>query len=164
MPRVQLITNELMKSVTEQAMQSPRLRMNHNFHSGPEETVHRFLNALIQGTYVRPHRHIFPPKSETLILLEGELDLITFEEDGAISSRCRLNGTSGTRGIRGADVAPGIWHTVLVVSKHAVCFEIKPGPWGGNNSDKDFAPWSPMETDPSASSYLASLADPEEET
>jgi cupin fold WbuC family metalloprotein len=157
MAKVQLITNDLFQSVAEKAMHSPRLRMNHNFHSHPSETVHRFLNVLLQGTYVRPHRHIFPPKSETLVLLEGELDLITFENNGAISGRSRLSGTSGEHRIRGADIAAGIWHTVVVVTEHAVCFEVKPGPWTNNASDKDFAPWAPTETNPAASSYLVGL-------
>ena len=157
MTRVRLITNDLLRSVAKKAMHSPRLRMNHNFHSDPSETVHRFLNVLLLGTYVRPHRHIFPPKSETLILLEGELDLITFEDDGAIRSRSRLSGTSGEHRIRGADIGAGIWHTVLVVTEHAVCFEVKPGPWTNNASDKDFAQWAPAETDPGASSYLVGL-------
>src|SRR5258708_14901111 len=133
---IQLITEELLHSVTAKATQSPRLRMHHNCHLDPGETVHRFLNVLIQGTYVRPHRHIFPPKSETLILLEGELDLITFEDDGAISYRCRLSGTSGSHLSRGADLAAGIWHTVLVLTKRVVCFEFKPVPWEGGASDK----------------------------
>ena len=157
MGRVQLITNELLEDLRTKAKLSPRLRVNHNFHQRPEDTVHRFLNVLIKGTYVRPHRHVTPPKSETLILLEGELDLLIFDDAGTIGNRSRLSGTASEGQFRGADIAPGIWHTVLVLTDHAICFEIKPGPWIDGSNDKDFAPWAPEEGNWQVGSYLASL-------
>ena len=41
---VQLLTDSLIESLVEKAKHSPRLRMNHNFHAGPEDNPHRFLN------------------------------------------------------------------------------------------------------------------------
>ena len=54
---VKFITDETLTSLTQQAKQSPRLRMNYNFHSELEDPVQRLCNAMEPGTYVRPHRH-----------------------------------------------------------------------------------------------------------
>lgn len=37
---------KLMDELTEKARNSPRKRMNHNFHTGPEDTLQRLLNAM----------------------------------------------------------------------------------------------------------------------
>jgi hypothetical protein len=56
----------LFVSLIERARQSTRLRTNHNFHFSMEDNPHRFLNVMVQGTYIIPHRHRDPSKSESL--------------------------------------------------------------------------------------------------
>ena len=79
---VQLIDSALFLPLIERARQSPRLRTNHNFHTSMEDNPHRFLNVMIQGTYIAPHRHRDPPKAEAFIVLEGELAFFTFDDAG----------------------------------------------------------------------------------
>ena len=55
----------------------------------------------------------------------------------------------------GADLAPGLWHTVVALDPGTVFFEAKPGPYEAV-CDKDFAPWAPAEG-AEAASYLESL-------
>ena len=83
---LQLLDAGLFKSLIERARQSPRLRTNHNFHSSMEDNPHRFLNVMIHGTYIAPHRHLDPPKSESFLVLEGELAFFTFDDAGQIST------------------------------------------------------------------------------
>ena len=147
---IQLIDRALIEDVAKRAEGTARRRLNHNFHSGPADNPHRFLNVLLRGTYVRPHRHVTPPKSETFVVLEGIADILIFNEDGTIASRHRLG--EETLGI---DLGPGIWHNVVAVSERVVCFEVKPGPWEPA-SDKDFASWAPAEGDPGVADYMAS--------
>lgn len=151
MPDVQLITRTLFEEVRQRAESSPRRRMNHNFHVSMEDNPHRFLNVLLCGTYVRPHRHLDPPKAERWVLLEGEALLLTFDDAGSITGRYTLSASGETRGI---DVAPGIWHTVCALSEVAVIYEVKPGPWAPA-ADKEFADWAPPEGDPRAPEVLA---------
>jgi cupin fold WbuC family metalloprotein len=151
MPDVQLVNSALFASLITRARQSPRLRINHNFHASMEDNPHRFLNVMIQGTYVTPHRHFNPPKSESFLVLEGRIALFTFHDGGAIDRVQVLGGDP-----IGADLAPGVWHTLAVLTPHAVCYEVKPGPYSAAN-DKDFAPWAPREGDPGAADYLAGL-------
>jgi len=56
----------------------------------------------------------------------------------------------------GIDLPAGTWHTLTPLSAHAVCYEVKPGPYSAAN-DKDFAPWAPREGDPAAPAYLEQL-------
>jgi cupin fold WbuC family metalloprotein len=142
MQGIQLITAELFAEVEARAAASPRLRMNHNFHIGPEDNPHRMLNVLLRGTYVRPHRHVTPAKSEAFLPLTGRVGIVCFDDDGEVTGTYLLDAAGPVRGI---DLAPGIWHTVLALSEVSVCYEVKSGPWEPA-SDKDFAAWAPAES------------------
>ncbi len=155
-PAVTLISDELFDSVAALALASTRLRMNYNFHVGPQDNPHRFLNVLIRGTYIRPHRHAHPPKSESFLVLEGAADVIIFDEAGVITDRYRLGSESAQARIWGIDLPPGVWHTILPRTARAVCFEVKPGPWDPA-SDNEFATWAPGEDDPLAIAYSSAL-------
>ena len=148
---VQILNRSLFDDLIERARRSPRLRVNHNFHPSMEDNPHRFLNVMVQGTYVAPHRHLDPPKAESFVVLEGEVAFFIFDNDGNVV-RTELIG----RDPIGIDMAPGVWHTLTPVSDHAVCYEVKPGPYLAA-TDKDFAPWAPREGDAGVAEYLARL-------
>lgn len=153
MPEIQLITADLIEDVRRQAGLSPRRRMNHNFHASMEENPHRLLNVLLRGTYVRPHRHLDPPKAESFVVLQGRARLFVFDDSGVVQLNQRLESGGPVFGI---DLAPGVWHTILSDCDCAVIFEIKPGPWSPV-TDKSFAPWAPPEGDPAVADYLERL-------
>lgn len=145
---IQILDSALIRSLIERARRSPRLRTNHNFHAAMEENPHRFLNVMIRGTYITPHRHLDPPKAESFLVLEGRLAFFTFDDTGGIASMHVLGGDA-----IGIDIQPGVWHTLAVLSPHAVCYEVKPGPYSASN-DKDFAAWAPREGEPGVAAYL----------
>jgi cupin fold WbuC family metalloprotein len=153
---VKLISAGLFETVADLAAASPRRRRNHNFHESAEENPHRFLNVLLRGTYIRPHRHSAPPKSETFLVLEGVAEAILFDDSGAITARHRLGVETAGGRVWGIDLPPGVWHTVLPRTDRAVCFEVKPGPWVPAN-DKEFAPWAPVEGSAEATEYCRML-------
>ena len=137
MPDVQTLNRALFDDLIERAQRSPRLRINHNFHASMEDNPHRFLNVMAKGTYVAPHRHLDPPKAESFVVLDGEVAFFIFDDAGNVMRTEVLGGDP-----MGIDLAPGVWHTLTPVSAHAVCYEVKPGPYSAAN-DKDFAPWAP---------------------
>jgi cupin fold WbuC family metalloprotein len=151
MPAIQLLDAALFESLIERARQSPRLRTNHNFHASMEDNPHRFLNVMIRGTYIAPHRHLDPPKAESFLVLAGEIAFFTFDDAGRIEGTHILG-----HDIAGIDLAPGVWHTMTPLTPHAICYEVKPGPYLASN-DKDFAPWAPREGDAGVREYLESL-------
>ena len=151
MQGIQLLDASLFTTLLERARESPRRRTNHNFHAGPQDNPQRFLNVLLEGTYIAPHRHRDPPKSEAFLVLEGRAAVFLFRGDGEIDAIQVLGG--GTVGI---DLPPDTWHTIAALTPHAVCYEVKPGPYSAAN-DKELAPWAPREGDSDAAAYLESL-------
>jgi cupin fold WbuC family metalloprotein len=149
--RVQVIDGPLFERLIERARQSPRRRTNYNFHHSMDENPHRFLNVMLRGTYVTPHRHTDPPKSESFLALRGEIAFFLFDDAGHVTHTEILG-----RATIGIDIPPGVWHSLAVLSPEAVCYEVKPGPYSPAN-DKDFAPWAPREGDPRAAEYLDRL-------
>ena len=156
MTQVKVISGALFDSVAGLACASPRRRMNYNFHEGPADNPHRFLNVLLRGTYIRPHRHLAPPKAESFLVLEGAAEVILFDDHGSITARYPLGVETPEGKLWGVDLPPGVWHTVLPRTARVVCFEVKAGPWEPTN-DKEFAEWAPAEDDPSAAAYCEAL-------
>lgn len=64
-----IVDEALLNKVSEQAMESPRLRMNYNFHQSLEDKCHRMLNAVEPGTVVPIHKH--PTKDECYPARQG---------------------------------------------------------------------------------------------
>jgi cupin fold WbuC family metalloprotein len=78
MQDMQLLDQALFQELIERARQTRRLRINHNFHRSMEENPHRFLNVMLRGTYIAPHRHLGPPKPEAFLVLEGKIGFFEF--------------------------------------------------------------------------------------
>ncbi len=150
---VKLLTRDMLAELRARAHSVPRLRTNYNFHASLEDNPHRFLNVMCRGTYITPHRHLLPPKSEAFLVLEGLVAFVIFEEGGAIASVTLLGPEGQALGI---DIAPGIWHTLVVLSEDVVCYEVKPGPYSIAD-DKEFAPWAPREGRDGWDTYLERL-------
>lgn len=137
------LDRDLVERKAYDARRSPRRRDIHVFHQGDDDPLQRMLNALQPGSYIRPHRHFDPPKSESLILLQGMLGYASFRDDGTPQDDNFLL-IDLDRGVLGCDIRPGVWHTIFALVPDTVIFEVKPGPYSPAN-DKDFAPWAPEE-------------------
>jgi cupin fold WbuC family metalloprotein len=129
-----------------------RRRMNDNLHA-MDDPVHRLLNATEPGTYVQPHRHKSPPKTETLCLLSGRGAVITFDDAGDVVERVVLAVQGDVRVI---EIPPGTWHTLIALEPGTVWFEVKEGPYAPLPS-QDVASWSPAPGESEAEAYLARL-------
>ncbi|EQA35052.1 cupin domain protein, WbuC family [Leptospira inadai serovar Lyme str. 10] len=148
----QLIDEELFQKLLQDASNSPRRRVNRNFHE-LSEPYQRFLNVLTRETYIQVHRHKNPPKPETFLVLRGRLGFILFNEDGSIQEKHVLSSEGPVFGI---DIQPGVYHTVVCLSQECICFEGKSGPYDPQ-TDKEFASWSPSPSDPKKNEYLEFL-------
>ena len=140
---IKKIDSKLLDETSAKAKVDARLRMNYNIHKHLDEAIHRMLNALEPGTYIRPHRHLQPPKNESFVILRGAVELIIFDDAGIVIQREKI---SQLTGVYGMDLESGIWHTLIVLEPNTVIFEVKTGPFVAMN-DKDFAPWSPEPED-----------------
>lgn len=148
------IDDRLLDELSRAARQSPRWRLNYNLHEDYLEPCQRLLNAVEPGTYVRPHRHLDPPRPECFVLLRGTMAVLLFAEGGEIAEIIPLAAAGPCWGV---DIPPGAWHSLVSLESGTVFFETKPGPYLPL-SDKDFAPWAPAEESAEAGEYLKFLA------
>jgi cupin fold WbuC family metalloprotein len=146
------VDDERLERAIAAARMSPRLRMNDNLHR-MEDAVHRLLNATEPGTYVQPHRHATPPRTETLCLLRGRGAILVFDDDGAVIERAIL---APGAGCRAAEIPPATWHTLIALEPGTVWFEVKEGPYAAPPA-QDVATWSPAPGTEAAQSYLERL-------
>ena len=119
-----IIDKNLLDQVSVQAKDSPRLRMNYNFHQCLDEKCHRFLNAVEPGTKVPIHKH--PTKDETFVILRGKVRVTTHNDDGAIVDDVMLCAGEGRYGV---NIPKGVWHKLECIEENSVIFECKEGPF-----------------------------------
>ena len=120
-----VVNREFLDEVTKQAQDSPRLRMNYNFHQSLDEKCQRMLNAVEPGTDVPVHRH-HPTKDESFVILRGKVRSTTYNNDGSIIESvvlCQENG------VYGVNIPKGVWHKLESLESGSVIFECKEGPF-----------------------------------
>ena len=121
---MKIIDEKLLNDITTQAKDSPRLRMNYNFHQSLDDKCHRFLNAVEPGTKVEIHRH--PTKDEPFVLLRGRVRVNTYNDDGTVMESVVL---CPEEGLYGVDIPKNVWHNVESLESGSVFFECKEGPF-----------------------------------
>lgn len=121
---MQLINESLLDEVTRQAQESPRLRMNHNFHDSLDAKAQRLLNALEPGTLLPIHRH--PHTAETYLLLRGKIKVLYYNDQKELMETVVLEPKSGNYGVH---IPKNQWHTLEVLERGSVIFEVKDGPY-----------------------------------
>lgn len=150
---IKLIDEKVMMESTSRAASSPRLRMNYNYHE-LSDPVQRMLNAIEPESYIRPHRHKEPDKTEMFVVLKGRGVVVVFDDEGNVKEHYLMEVGGNTLGV---EIPPGIWHSIFSLDKGTVFLEIKDGPYEAIN-DKGFASWSPVPDDSEAvRKYLEKL-------
>ena len=127
---MKVIDNNLIDRVVAQAKESPRLRMNYNFHESLDDKCHRLLNALEPGTVVPVHRH--PTKDESFVILRGKIRVNTYNDAGEVMESVVLSPADGKYGV---DIAKNVWHGVECLESGSVIFEVKEGPFVPHDKD-----------------------------
>jgi cupin fold WbuC family metalloprotein len=149
---MKILDEKILDGLSAAARENPRRRMNLNLHEDYGDPCQRLLNAVEPTSYVRPHRHLTPPKPETFLAVRGRFAVVLFADDGAILQVAFLS--PGREVV--ADIQAGAWHAVVSLEPGSVFFEAKPGPYEPL-SDKDWAPWAPAEGSGEAEGYLEKL-------
>jgi hypothetical protein len=140
---MKLIDKRLLDETTARAKQSPRLRMNYNFHESLDDPINRLINAMEPDTYLRPHRHMNPDKNEVFLMLRGKAALFLFDDEGNITEQVILDPEAG---VYGGEIPCNVWHTLIVLESESVIYEVKQGPFAPL-SPENMASWSPAAED-----------------
>jgi len=125
--------------------QSSRGRSRICAHRDNADVLHEMIIVLSHATYIRPHKHL--GKSESFHIVQGELDVLVFDEQGAIAAVVQM-GSYGSGRDFFYRLATPLFHTVIVRSETVIFHETTNGPF--KREDTLFAPWSPPETEPVA--------------
>lgn len=141
-------SSEKLNELSLIAKGSERLRTNLNIHETPDASVQRLFLAFEPGTYIRPHRHPESHKWELFIILQGELDLLIFNDAGEIVDSVTLSDTA----TRAVEIPPNTWHSYVSKQSGTLAIEIKEGAYLPT-SEHDFLPSSPSENTAEVSAY-----------
>lgn len=110
----------------EAARESASGRARYCFHATHDAVVHDMLIAFADRGYVRPARHL--RKAETLHAVEGDFDVIIFDDAGREVRRIPL-GPAGSGRTLMYRLPKGVWHTVIPLSDMVVLHEVAEGPF-----------------------------------
>ncbi|MBQ8098249.1 MAG: WbuC family cupin fold metalloprotein [Bacteroidaceae bacterium] len=120
----QLLDEKLFDSISQQAKDSPRLRMNYNLHDNLDAKAQRLFNAVEPGTVFPIHRHLH--SSETQFIMRGHAIVTTYDNQKNLTATYDLDPRKGRYGVH-LDI--GVWHSLEVLESGTIVFEVKDGPY-----------------------------------
>ena len=128
-----------------QALNSPLRRSRICAHRSTEDALHEMLIAISSKSYIHPHKHL--SKSESFHIIEGEVDVIIFDEAGDITNIVKL-GAPGSGRNYFYRLSEARFHTLIVHSEMLVMHEVTNGPF--DKTQTILAAFAPHERDEKA--------------
>ena len=147
------LTRQEIEKLVRIAKGNSRNRVRLCVHRTKDEPLHQMFIVHPRYAYVRPHMHV--EKSESILILDGDLDYIIFDERGNIKERLEMGAyNSGKHFFQ--RTGPEIIHTLLIHSEWLVFLELIEGPFV--KTETKYAEWSPPESDhDSAADFVRAL-------
>jgi cupin fold WbuC family metalloprotein len=137
----------------QEAAENARKRIRLCAHHGVDDRLHEMLIVHTNDTYVRPHKHL--GKSESFHVIEGEVDVVLFDDEGGVTDFIPMGAFASGRPFF-YRIAEPRFHTLLIRSDVLVFHETTGGPF--RRDDTVFAPWAPEDGDAAAvTRFLADL-------
>ena len=143
-PIVMIGDNEI-KFIKQRAQLNERKRARICAHRNNDDPLHEMIIAISDSSYIRPHRH--NGKSESFHIIEGVVDVVMFDDSGAVIDVVKL-GKAGSGRNSFYRLSESMYHTVLVRSDMLVMHEVTNGPFSPEQTE--MAPFAPDENDTQA--------------
>ena len=124
------------------AKKTTRKRFRLCLNTNDKELIHEMFIVHPKNAYVRPHKHL--NKTESMFVLKGKVDYLTFKDDGQIKDIVQLSELGGNQKSF-ITLRSDLFHTLIIHSEWLVFLEITNGPF--IKEDTIFAKWSPEEHD-----------------
>lgn len=135
------------------AARSPTRRARVCAHESPQADQHDMLIASRRDTYVAPHRHL--NRSESFMIVEGEVDLLLFDEAGAVTGIVAMAAPGSARPFF-YRMPVGRFHSLAIRSDVLVFLESTRGPFDpAQNENAAWAP--PPEREAEGRAFIAAL-------
>lgn len=120
---MKIIDERLLDEISLQAKESPRLRMNYNFHEDLGDKCQRLLNALEPGTVMPIHHH---KVDEMFLILRGRINVTIHNDDGEVIQSVELSPSNGNYAV---NIKAGEWHSLTCEEPNTIIMEVKEGPY-----------------------------------
>lgn len=124
---MKVLDNKLFDIIENEAIASPRHRMHHDLRTQAmdddatwRDTSQRMLNVMMKNTVIPIHRH--SETSETVIVLRGSGDEVTYDSEGKELDRVTLRYGSDCAAVQ---VPRNVYHTFIPHEDGTVIFEAK---------------------------------------
>jgi cupin fold WbuC family metalloprotein len=133
--------------------QVAKRRVRINVHPSMDDLLHEMIIATAPSSYICPHKH--PGKSEAFHIIEGEVDVVVFDDRGEITDVISLAARGGRHPFY-YRMSAALFHALIVRSDLLVMHEITNGPF--RPSDTIYASFAPDELDaPAAKAFQTEL-------
>ena len=114
----------ILDELSQRAKESPRLRMNLDMRTTPEDQSQSMLNALEPGTVLPIHRHT--KTTEVVVILRGKAVQYLYDDNGNETGQVLLEAGGECAGM---SIERGQWHRIECLKTGTVIFEAKDGPY-----------------------------------
>lgn len=160
MPEVFRNTDEIvtvgpqwLQRLKDAARDSPLRRSRLCLHRADQDTIQEMIIVLMNDVLFRPHRHL--DKSESFHIIEGELYVLLFSEQGQPMRAIHMGPAASGRTFCYRLCTPA-WHAILPISDIVVMHETTRGPFVAGEAA--LAPWAPAGGEKLRKFLIASLA------
>ena len=126
-------------SLIQVAKKNPGQRARYCAHSLVDDEVHEMVIYHKEGAYIRPHKHI--GKTESFHLIDGETDVVFFDEKGKIERALSLGVYKSGKSFY-YRIPESVYHS-QIFRKNTLFHEVTKGPFEKN--DSVFPSWAPAE-------------------
>jgi len=148
------VDQSLIDLLKQRALDSPSRRYRLCLHQSADESVQEMIVVHCRDNYSRPHHH--PTTASSMMILEGELTVVLFDDDGNVTQTIDMAARESGRPFT-LRLASRCWHMPVCRSEQLVFYETMTGPFRRDDMNA-WAPWSPAEDDADAiAAYLESL-------
>ncbi|MBF0192926.1 MAG: WbuC family cupin fold metalloprotein [Magnetococcales bacterium] len=119
------VDREFLETLKNRAAATKRKRIRLCVHANPDDALHEMLIVHHRDTYVPPHAHL--NKSESFHMIEGALDIITFNENGTPKNIIPLS--TNADDYLYYRLSDATFHTVIPRSEWVIFHETTNGPF-----------------------------------
>ena len=146
---VVLIDTVDLEEMKRLAMINPRQRIRLCTHRSPTDHLHEMFIIHSKECYVRPHKHI--GKAESMAILEGEVDVVLFHDDGSIKEVVKMGDIASGKKFY-YRISDPVIHMLLIRSEFLVFHEATEGPFLREKTV--FPKWAPEENTPELKDFI----------
>ncbi len=127
-----IITEDLLDKLVAEAKTSPRLRMNYDLRTTPEDSSQRMMNAIEPGSIIPIHRHL--TTTECTAVIRGAVRQNFYDDNGNLTETFEVRAGAP---ISFYVVPKGVWHNTEALDSGTIIFEAKDGAYTPS-SPEDF--------------------------